>query len=279
MKRLLTILPLLVFYSTIAWSQQDTDATEVTKFYDAVVRLRDGTVIRDVEVSYEYEEGMYERYVIKTREGTIIRKLPSEILVIESHARTFYPPRYNPITVVTPCDHRWREKQWYFVEARAWGYYAGKDESENAIGIDQFAFGPEAVFGLRFGMWGMGVGASYFRSRDISRVPVFLHGRYQLSAHCFAPFVYAQAGTVFDNQSEVTPSFGEYLSPAPKILGVGAGFDYPLASWLDLSVDLGYRYLQLPTLVDCDCSPQPPATTAVFYNESHGVLLRAGVTF
>lgn len=276
--RIVTIALLLIACAWPAFAQQEEKDAEVI-YYDTVVRLNDGTVIRDVEVSYEHEEGAYERYVIKSRDGTIVRKLPSEVLVIESHARSFLPPEYNPIDVVYPCDDRQRELQWYFAELRGWGYYAGEDESENAIGIDQLAFGPEIAGGFRFGMFGIGLGASYFSSREINRFPVFLHARYQLGARCFAPFLYAQLGTVFDDQSEEAPTAAFVIEQAPKIFGVGAGVDLPLARWIDLSVDLGYRYLQLPTRVPCDCSDEPVPTDAVFYNESHGVLLRAGVTF
>ena len=248
-------------------------------YYDTVVRLKDGSVLRDVTVSYEKEEGLYERYVIKTRDGAIVRKLPSEVLVIETHARTFAPPRYNPIDEVFPCDDRQRERQWYFVEVRGTLYYAGEDESVNQIGLDALTIAPELAAGFRFGHFGIGLGATYFSARDIARIPVFLHARYQLTADCFAPFLYAQLGTVFDDQSEDSPQADFLFTPSPKILGVGIGIDYPLADWIDLSADLGYRYLQLPTRVPCDCSDAPVPAEAVYYNESHGVLLRVGVTF
>jgi len=247
--------------------------------YDKVVRLKDGTVIRDVEVTYEQEEGEYERYVIKSRSGEIVRKLPSDILVIETHARTFYSPAYNPVGEVYPCDDRQRERNWYFVELRFWGYITGEDESNQQIGLDGFTFGPEAVAGLRFGAFGIGLGGGWFSARDISRFPFFLHARYQLSAHCFAPFVFAQAGTVFDDQSGETLGFDNLFEAAPKLFTLGAGVDFPLSELLDVSVDLGYRYLQLPTSVVCDCSDRPERAEAVYYNESHGVLLRLGVTF
>jgi hypothetical protein len=236
-------------------------------------------VLRDVEVEYETEEGEYERYVIKSRDGSIIRKLPSEILVIESHARTFYPPGYNPIDIVYPCDERQRDWQWYFAELRLWGYWAGNDESERQIGIDGIAFGPEIAAGFRLGAFGIGLGGGYFRSRDINRWPFFLHARYQLSPYCFSPFLYGQAGTVFDGQSGEYLGFDNLFSAAPKLFGLGIGIDYPLAPWIDISADVGYRYMQLPTKVPCDCSDQQGVAEAIYYNESHGVLLRVGVTF
>jgi hypothetical protein len=281
MKRTISTLALLLLVASasVRAQQESESGDDEVIYYDTVVRFKDGTVVRDVEVSYEHEEGQYERYAIKSRDGSIMRRLPSEILVIESHARTFYPPEYSPIDLLYPCDERQRERQWYFVEVRGWAYLTGKDESINAIGIDQFAFGPELAAGLRLGVFGIGLGASYFRARDISRIPVFFHARYQLSEKCFSPFLYAQAGTVFDNQSEISPTFNGIVSQSAKILGIGAGIDLPLASWIDFSIDLGYRYLQLPTRVPCDCSDQPVPTEAVYYNDSHGVLLRAGVTF
>jgi hypothetical protein len=270
---------LIISVGTLQAQEDAKSGDDEVIYYDTVVRFKDGTVARDVEVSYEQEEGKYERYVIKSRDGSIMRRLPSEILVIETHARTFYPPEYSPIDIVYPCDDRQREQQWYFVEVRGWGYYVGKDESVNSIGIDQFAFGPELAAGFRLGAFGIGLGGSFFSARDISRIPVFLHARYQLSENCFSPFLYAQAGTVFDNQSETTPSLDGVFSESAKIMGFGVGVDVPLSSWVDFSLDLGYRYLQLPTRVPCDCSDEPAPTEAVYYNESHGVLLRAGVTF
>lgn len=266
---------LLLLFPVVLSAQTGDDQP----FYDKVVRLKDGTVIKNVEVVYEQEEGQYERYLIKTRSGEIIRKLPSEILIVETHSRTFMPPEYNPVGIVTPCDDRQRERNWYFVELRAFGYLTGEDESDSQIGIDAFTFGPEAVFGLRFGQWGVGLGASYFHSNDINRFPVFLHGRYQLSLHCFAPFLFMQAGTVFDDQSGERLGPDEIFSTGPKLFSVGIGVDYPLSEMLDLSVDIGYRYLQLPTAVLCDCSDVPEREEAIYFNESHGLLLRLGVTF
>lgn len=267
---------LFLLLPAAAFAQQEEDEEPR---YDKVVRLKDGTVITDVEVTYEQQEGEYERYVIKTRDGEIVRKLPSDILVIETHARTFYTPAYNPVGIVYPCDDRQRERIPYFVELRLWGYYAGEDESDRQIGLESITFGPEVAAGLRFGAFGIGLGGGWFSARDINRLPFFLHARYQLSAHCFAPFLYAQAGTVFDDQSGETLGLNNLFEAAPKLFSIGAGVDFPLSEILDVSVDLGYRYMQLPTAVVCDCSDQPERAEAIYYNESHGPLLRVGVTF
>ncbi len=258
-------------------AQSGTD--EGPPYYDKVVRLQDGSVIRDVEVTWEQEEGEYERYVIKTRSGEIIRKLPSDILVIETHSRSFMPPGYNPVGIVTPCDDRQRERLPYFLELRGFAYFAGEDESDTQIGLDGPVFGPEIAGGFRFGAFGIGLGAAWFSSRDISRFPFFIHARYQLAMTCFAPYLFAQAGTVFDDQSGETLGFDNLLEAAPKLFSLGVGVDYPLSPALDISFDLGYRYMQLPTAVLCDCSDRPERAEAIYFNESHGLLLRLGVTF
>lgn len=277
MKAIVSASLFFLFLSPVLHAQSGDDAS-TQPWYDKVVRLRDGSVLRDVEVTHEKEKGEYERYIIKRRDGAIVTKLPSEILVIETHARTLFPPRYHPIDIVYPCDDRQRELQWYFAELRGWVMATGADESVNAIGLEQWTFGPEIAIGWRAHPLGVGLGVSYFRARDIARIPVFLHARWQLSAKCFAPFLYAQLGTVFDDQSDVGFEVNNTFSPAPKILGIGIGVDLPVAPWLDLSADIGYRYLQLPTKVPCDCSDQDPLLEAVYFNESHGVLLRVGVT-
>ena len=279
MKQLYLLAAILFLVIPLRVCAQTEEEASTQPWYDKVVRLKDGTVLKNVEVTRDFEEGSHERYVIKRRDGSIVTKLPSEIEVIETHSRALLPPRYHPIDLVHPCDERQRELQAWFLEVRGWGMMTGEDESENAIGLNNFTFGPEIAAGFRFHPFGIGLGASWFSARDIARIPVFLHFRYQLSASCFSPFLYAQLGTVFDDQSDVAFEIGNALSPAPKIAGFGIGVDYPLNSWLDLSADLGYRYLQLPTAVPCDCSDTPTTNEAVYFNESHGVLLRVGVTF
>ncbi len=245
-------------------------------FYNQVVRMKDGKIFIG-RVQYDEET---DRYIIKQKDGAIQTVLHRDVDIIEEYSRTYLPPTYNITAPILPCDERQRERQWYFVEARLWGMITGKDESKDQIGLKTFTIGGELIPGLRFAKYfGVGIGAGYFSSKDISRIPLFIHGRYQLSLRCFAPFLYAQLGTVFDNQSGDRIALNKIFHPGPKIAGFGIGFDYPIASWLDLSADIGYRYLQLPTKMPCDCGSNDPQLTAIYYNESHGLLLRIGVTF
>ena len=247
-----------------------------TLYYNHVVVLRSGELVTG-RVEYDYESDMY---TIKQKDGAIRRVLRRDVARVEEYSRTYLPPVYHPTGSIQPCDLRARERQWYFAEFRIWGMYAGSDDSDNEIGLPAFTGGPEVALGFRFAdVWGLGLGASYFAAQDIARIPVFIHARYQLSLDCISPFLYAQAGTVFDNETGQHIAFDKIFHPGPKILGIGVGIDYAIVPWLDLSADIGYRYLQLPTEELCDCSDVPPLRNAVWYNESHGVILRLGVTF
>jgi hypothetical protein len=278
-QRLCAAVLLLLAFTVACRAQPCPTCPDSALQYDKVVRLKSGALLRNVMVAYEEEKGQYQRYAIKRMDGSIVRALPTEVRLIETHARTFWPPAYNPISIVYPCDERQRELQWYYAEVRGWLMYTGKDESVAQVGIDQFAYGPEAALGVRLGQWGVGLGGAWFQARDIDRWPFFLHARYQFSTRCLAPFAYALLGTVFDNQSGVTLSTNGILHPGPKVAGIGVGLDYPIASWLDLSFDLGYRYMQLPTKKTCDCSNEPQVQETVYFNESHGLIGRVGVTF
>jgi len=251
-------------------------AADDSVYYNQVVRLKNGTIIVG-RVEYDVAT---DRFVIKPKSGTIQTVLRREVEVIEEYSRTYLPPEYSPSSSIVPCDSRQREKEYFFTELKAWMLYSGPDESNPQIGLPEFTFGPEIVGGLRVAEhWGVGIGCSYFSARDISRIPLYLHGRYAFALDCITPFLYVQAGTVFDNQSSDHIAIAKIFSPGPKIAGFGIGIDYAIAHWLDLSADIGYRYLQLPTKVPCDCSGIEPFREAVYYNESHGVLLRVGVTF
>ncbi len=251
-------------------------AADDSLYYNQVVRMKDGRIIIG-RVEYEEET---DRYIIKVRNGRIETVLRRDVVLVEQHSSVYAPPLYSPSSPVYPCDIRTREDQWYFVELRAWLMYSGRDDSPRQIGLPEITGGPEVIAGLRFARhWGVGLGLSWFRAREINRYPFFLHGRYSFSLQCTTPFVYAQLGTVFDNQSGDYISGDKLFSPGPKIAGIGVGYDIAVTECLDLSADIGYRYLQLPTTVVCDCSDVPPLNEAVYYNESHGILLRLGVTF
>jgi hypothetical protein len=247
-----------------------------TLYYNQVVVLRTGENLVG-RVEYDIDT---DTYTIKLKDGGIRHVLRRDVDRVEEYSRVYLPPAYHPTSNVQPCDIRARERQWYFAEVRLWAMYTGEDESAEQVGLPDFLVGPEIAAGFRIGHhWGIGAGATYFSARDISRIPVFIHARYQILLDCDSPFLYAQAGTVFDDQSGDHIALNKIFHPGPKIAGFGIGLDYPIVPWMDLSADIGYRYLQLPTKVPCDCSNELPLRNAIYYNESHGVLLRLGVTF
>jgi hypothetical protein len=254
------------------------------QYFNTVIRLKPeavqrygGRTILVGIVMYDNDDDMY---MIKNADGAITSIRHRDVEMVETYSRSLLPPAYNGLGIVRCCDTRERGDAWYFVELRGWGYMTGGDASQFGIGLKSLTFGPEAVLGARWDSWGLGIGGGYFRSNDITRIPLFLHARWQLSCACLSPFLYAQAGTVFDNQSGVSalrPS--SMFSTGPAMGGVGIGLDYAVLSWLDVSADVGYRYMHLPTKVLCDCSNVPELRDDIFHNESHGLLFRLGVTF
>jgi hypothetical protein len=254
------------------------------QYYNTAVRIRPEAAARYHGRALLVGIVMYndeaDEYLVKDAAGAITVLRGRDVEMIETYARTLRPPAYNGLGTVRCCDTRERPDAWWFVELRGWGYLTDGDDSRLGIGLDALTPGGEAVPGLRFGAWGVGIGAGFFRANGVDRMPLFLHGRWQLSCRCLAPYLYAQAGTVLDDQSGVNPFRpSNMFSTGPAMAGFGAGIDLALCSWLDLSADLGYRYLHLPTSVVCDCSNVPLRNEEVFHNESHGLLLRLGVTF
>ncbi len=276
--RTLLLVTFIVSLLTPVFAQEAKKPDSVTVYYNKAVRLTDSTVIIG-QVQYDPAT---DRYEIKPRTGGIISVLNRKVHHVEHHARTFLPPTYNLdpcFGCIIPCEDRQRDKQWYFLELRGWGMYSGTDESKYSIGLDDLTIGGDGALGIRFGQFGFGFGSGYFKGNDIQRIPLYAHFRYNLSPYCFSPFLYGQLGTVFDNQSGEKITTDKILHPGPKIAGFGVGFDYALVSWFDVSADIGYRYMQLPTKTDCDCSDDPEPRSAIFHNETHSVILRVGVTF
>jgi hypothetical protein len=219
-------------------------------------------------------------YRIRLQDGTEYTIPRADVEAIETYSGSLRSPSYNDPNLIPCCTVRDRTLPWYFAELRTWGYLTGADSSIHHTGLRRFTFGPEAVLGLRFGNFGAGLGVSWLQYNDINRYPAFLHFRYQLSCACLSPFVYAQAGTVFDDQSGVNaldPS--NMFSTGPAMAGLGIGLDFAISQWNDLSVDIGYRYLHYTTSLPII----PPGGTApvetIFHNESHGLLARIGWTF
>lgn len=162
-----------------------------------------------------------------------------------------------------------------FLELRgAYAVYTDIESRGVSIGRDAWPF--EISTGVRFGgnkEWGLGITYSSgvksynsFKAEDILRAVILLHGRWQSPKDkfiglCMRPFVYADFGMAIDKLSLNLFDFNfnsdcenckrviEDLNvpgldiSTPLSYGIGAGFDIPIAPFLDISVDMGWRSL------------------------------------
>ncbi|MDB5036014.1 MAG: hypothetical protein JWQ98_3255 [Chlorobi bacterium] len=174
-----------------------------------------------------------------------------------------------------------RRYQFYFAELRAvYGAYRDKQSQEIIIGKDAI-FGEAALglrFGAA-DEWGIGVaytsGLPAFNSTDgtLHQHPaVLLHARYQtpgpvtnVLGFCMKPFIYGDIGGSVDDvtinlfkfnfsskttcekcgesitQLAASGQLGDVDLSVPITYGLGIGVDFPIASFMDLSADAGWR--------------------------------------
>ena len=172
-----------------------------------------------------------------------------------------------------------RNYSWLFVELRG-GYAVYTDYSSMTTLVGRDAWLGEIAAGVRFGgmkEWGLGIAVNSgikaynaFKGQDYLRPTVLLHARYQSPSDkflglCMKPFIYGQFGMPVDKLSISLFKFNfttgcancrkyiEGLSQMgllpgvdislPLSYGLGFGFDIPMASFLDLSIDAGFRSL------------------------------------
>lgn len=154
-----------------------------------------------------------------------------------------------------------------FVEVRG-GYAAYIDKlSLLTTGKAVEGYMSEIAAGYRFGenkQWGIGLAygtgvgiANTYDESVVTRPWLMLHGRKNFDRIlCISPFVYGQFGMSLDKASldlfnfkygdcktQITdPSYNVNL---PISYGIGAGLDIPVLEELDLSIDLGYKHLNV----------------------------------
>jgi len=115
-------------------------------------------------------------------------------------------------------------------------------------------------------------------------IPLGLNLRYtfnqfppKYSNTCNSFYLYGNAGLPFDFQSGA-PVFGNSWESQRFFAGGGFGYDIALNCNLDFSIDLGYRYMNLP-LPEISCCPEVPDGERNPFRASDVLLLRLGLTF
>jgi len=115
-------------------------------------------------------------------------------------------------------------------------------------------------------------------------IPVGLNLRYTLnqfpqaySDNCNSWYFYGNVGLPLDFQTGA-PVTGNSFEYQRFFFGGGVGYDIALSCTMDLSIDIGYRYMNLP-LPEITCCPGIPAEERYPFRSSNVLLLRAGLTF
>lgn len=207
-----------------------------------------------------------------------------------------------------------RSYDWYFVELRAaYGSYVDFASRTSSFGRDDYA-GEVAAgvrFG-GYDEWGLGLlfssGLPIINSFDgstSSRPLVLGHARYQtpgpvssILGICMKPFAYGEMGVAIDHatvnlmklnlsssedcnecnqlisQLEAEGSLPEVDFGFPLSFGLGLGIDIPISSWLDASVDVGYRSISIGEEAPVAGFANVPSRRRV-----NGFFLRMGITY
>ena len=173
-------------------------------------------------------------------------------------------------------------------------YYPDKMYRSKLINFDRG--GSSLVFGLELdGLWNLkfidnsgrlqgGILLGLWPVDGSLFVPAGLNLRYTLnqypskySDNCNSWYFYGNAGLPLDFQTKA-PIFHRLWKFQRSFLGAGVGYDIAVSCDWDLSIDLGYRYMNLP-LPEITCCPQIPEDDKFPYRSSNVLLLRFGVTF
>lgn len=173
---------------------------------------------------------------------------------------------------------------------------SGIDTAYHSSFINFDRGGSTLVFGLEFiGSWNLlfidknkrlqaGVLLGLWPVDGSLFVPLGLNLRYTFnqfpavnSENCNSWYLYGNVGLPFDFNTKA-PIIGDKWAHQRFFWGLGFGHDWAINCKMDLSVDVGYRYMNLP-LPPYTCCPTAPDNEKYPYRKSDEFLLRVGLTF
>ena len=229
---------------------------------------------------------------------------------------TYVSDPLSPPIEISPADLlaiegccRQRTGWWIFdkFELRlAIGYRGVKDSVVYPTPAGQLAYkssfinfkrgGSSMVFGLETaGMWDVlfidkakrfqaGFLLGLWPADESLFIPLGLNLRYTFNQfpgtsadNCNSWYLYGNTGLPFDFNTGA-PIIGKSWDYQRFFWGLGLGYDWALSCKLDFSVDLGYRYMNLP-LPQYECCPTTPSADKYPFRKSDVLLLRFGLTF
>jgi hypothetical protein len=170
------------------------------------------------------------------------------------------PPRiYVDLLPNTCC----RDFPFYFAELHLAGMKA-----------KNIYIGAEAAIGLNKDLWAFGIGAGIISIHDAMQMPVYFHLKRYFSRKCINPFLYADLGYPFN---KVTSKYSiSFPDETPVAFGLGAGMDYSLTCFMDLSFSLGYKYMKIAVEREAPACEKVPALS---FDELHSLYVTLGITF
>jgi hypothetical protein len=256
---------LLLFFNNIVLSQTKLDEiSRLLKISNGYIglRLSDG---KEISGYAELNEGK-QIITIKQKNGETIEIPVDKINVkyITTYEQVLQapvtPPRIYVDLLPGGCC---RDFPFYFAEIHA-AFMKAKD----------VYFGAEAALGLNEDLWSFGIGAGVISIHSVTQTPVYFHVKRYFSRKCINPFLYADLGYPFNNiTSKYTISFPD---ECPVTAGIGAGFDYSINCFMDLSLTLGYKYMKLAVEKE---APSCNKVYALAFDEFHSVYVTLGITF
>jgi len=233
-----------------------------------VVRLKNGTVYFGTAVADTVEKMLQ----IRTRSGELKIVPLADVDLVTTYEGVRVAPqrgiqRYGSIREEVPwtCG---REYLIVFLELRA-----------EAMKAKNLSFGGEAAAGIRLGKFSVGLGGAAQYIQKKLRTPVYLHLKYTSGEGCIKPYIFFDAGYPFDrfvSAYRLKPSFSGIAHLSPKMIGAGIGLDFALTKFMDISVDVGYRYFALASE---KIAPSCDNLIVLGYDELHSAFFRIGLTF
>lgn len=228
-----------------------------------VVHLKDG---REIVGTSAYQDTSKQIVVISTLEDGVKRFSLSEVMFVKTYQQVMQAPQ---IMELPPGVDTCRIHLPFLFELKAVGMIA-----------EEFYIGAETAIAYRIDRFSIGLGAGWWNVKDVSRFPVFLQLKYNFWEPCLSPFLVLQAGTIFDrftSKHNIKPAIRHFKVPGPKFIGIGAGIDYAVLKWMDISADLGIRYITIAGDVDAQSCDGP---IPVFgFTEIYAAYFRIGIAF
>jgi hypothetical protein len=256
---------LIVLFSGSAFGQSKLDEiSRLLKISNGYIglRLTDGKEISGYAELDKYKQVMI--IVQKSGESIEIPIDKINIKYITTYEQVLKAPITPPrIIVDLPPNTCCRNFNFYFAEI-----HLAVMKAKNIY------FGAEAALGFNKDLFSGGFGAGLLSIHDAIQIPVYLHLKYYFDRKCLNPFLFLDIGYPFNS---ITSKYNvTFPTGGPISLGAGAGLDYSLNCFMDLSLGISYKYMKIAVEKE---APSCNKLLVLSYDEYHALFVTLGVTF